>query len=111
MTSAAVAWLRQHGADYGLATERVASVGASAGGYLAAMLGRMAPAAVANAQREAADLQQVIDAEQAAKRQPSFQLEPWDWAFYSEKVRQERFNFAGGEDLRHEEERLWERFC
>ena len=35
---AAVAWLRQHGGEYGLATERIGSVGASAGGYLAAML-------------------------------------------------------------------------
>ncbi|MDO5505981.1 MAG: M3 family metallopeptidase [Pseudoxanthomonas suwonensis] len=60
---------------------------------VAAMLGRMAPAAVANARREAADLQKVIDAEQAAKGEPTFQLEPWDWAYYAEKVRQERFNF------------------
>ncbi|CAG7611941.1 alpha/beta hydrolase family protein [Leucobacter soli] len=35
---AAAAWLRAHGAEYGVATERIGSVGASAGGYLAAML-------------------------------------------------------------------------
>ncbi len=57
------------------------------------MLGKLAPAAVANAKREAADLQAVIDREQAAKGQPSFQLEPWDWSFYSEKVRAEKYNF------------------
>ena len=58
-----------------------------------AMLGKLAPAAVANAKREAADLQKMIDQEQAAKGQASFQLEPWDWAYYSEKVRQSRYNF------------------
>ncbi|KAF1691225.1 M3 family metallopeptidase [Pseudoxanthomonas koreensis] len=58
-----------------------------------AMLGQLAPAAVANAKREAADLQAMIDKEQAAKGEPSFKLEPWDWAYYAEKVRQERYNF------------------
>ncbi|RNF85281.1 M3 family metallopeptidase [Montanilutibacter psychrotolerans] len=58
-----------------------------------AMLGQLAPAAVANARREGADLQAMIDKEQAAKGEPTFQLQPWDWAFYSEKVRQEKFNF------------------
>ncbi len=58
-----------------------------------AMLGKLAPAAVANARREAADLQAMIDQEQAAKGEASFQLEPWDWAYYSEKVRQAKYNF------------------
>ncbi|AWV07450.1 dipeptidyl carboxypeptidase II [Lysobacter maris] len=58
-----------------------------------AMLGQLAPAAVANARLEAADLQAMIDKEQAAKGEPSFKLEPWDWAFYTEKVRAEKYNF------------------
>ena len=58
-----------------------------------AMLRQLAPAAVANAKREAADLQAMIDAEQKAAGKPTFQLEPWDWAFYSEKVRQAKYNF------------------
>lgn len=58
-----------------------------------AMLGKLAPPAVANARREATELQAMIDKEQAAKGQPSFQLEPWDWSFYSEKVRKEKFAF------------------
>jgi peptidyl-dipeptidase Dcp len=58
-----------------------------------AMLGRLAPAAVANAKREAADLQAMIDQEQAARGEPTFKLEPWDWAYYSEKVRQAKFAF------------------
>ena len=57
------------------------------------MLGRLAPAAVANAKREAGDLQAMIDKEQAAKSEPTFKLEPWDWAYYSEKVRQAKFAF------------------
>ncbi|HEY1485883.1 MAG TPA: M3 family metallopeptidase, partial [Micromonosporaceae bacterium] len=50
------------------------------------MLGKLAPAAVANAAQEAADLQAVIDASGAGH-----QVEPWDWAFYSEQVRRERY--------------------
>jgi peptidyl-dipeptidase Dcp len=57
------------------------------------MLGRLAPAAVRNAKREAADLQAMIDKEQAAAGKPTFQLAPWDWAYYSEKVRQEKYAF------------------
>ena len=58
-----------------------------------AMLGKLAPAAVANAKREAADLQAMIDQEQKAKGQPTFALEPWDWAFYTEKVRAAKYDF------------------
>jgi peptidyl-dipeptidase Dcp len=58
-----------------------------------AMLGKLAPPAVANARHEAAELQAVIDSEQKAKGQPTFKLEPWDWAFYSEKVRQAKYAF------------------
>jgi peptidyl-dipeptidase Dcp len=57
------------------------------------MLRALAPKAVANARREGADLQAMIDADQKAKGQPSFQLAPWDWSYYSEKVRQDRYNF------------------
>jgi len=58
-----------------------------------AMLGKLAPPAVANARSEAADLQAMIDAEQKAAGKPSFALQPWDWAFYSEKVRQAKYSF------------------
>ncbi|TKR33460.1 M3 family metallopeptidase [Luteimonas gilva] len=57
------------------------------------MLGQLAPAAVANAKKEAADLQAMIDKEQAAKGEPAFQLQPWDWSFYTEKVRKEKYDF------------------
>jgi len=52
------------------------------------MLAQVAPLAVANAKREVADMQKVIDAENG-----SFQLEAWDWAFYAEKVRQARYAY------------------
>jgi peptidyl-dipeptidase Dcp len=57
------------------------------------MLAKLAPPAVANARREAAELQAMIDKEQAAKGEPSFKLEPWDWSYYSEKVRAAKFAF------------------
>jgi peptidyl-dipeptidase Dcp len=62
-----------------------------------AMLGKLAPAAVANAKKEGAELQAMIDKEQKAKGQPTFQLQPWDWQFYSEKVRQAKYNFDEAE--------------
>lgn len=62
-----------------------------------AMLGKLAPPAVANARREAADLQAMIDQEQKAKGQPTFKLEPWDWSFYSEKVRKAKYAFDENE--------------
>lgn len=52
------------------------------------MLGRLAPAAVANARREAAALQQAIDAGHGG-----FQLGAADWAYYAEKVRRQRYAF------------------
>ena len=52
------------------------------------LLARVAPPAVANARREAADMQNVIDQEKGG-----FQLASWDWAFYAEKVRQNRYAF------------------
>ncbi|AGG87623.1 M3 family metallopeptidase [Rhodanobacter denitrificans] len=58
-----------------------------------AMLTRLAPPAVANAKREGAALQAMIDKEQAAKGEPTFALEPWDWAYYTEKLRAEKYDF------------------
>jgi len=57
-----------------------------------AMLRRIAPAAVRNARAEAAMLQAEIDAEQAAKGEPSFELAAWDWDFYADKVRLAKYS-------------------
>ena len=51
-------------------------------------LAELTPPAVANARREAAALQDMIDAEGG-----DFELEAWDWAYYTEKVRQAEYAF------------------
>ncbi len=51
------------------------------------MLRRIAPAAVRNAKAEAADIQAAIDAEGG-----NFEVQSWDWDFYTERVRLEKFN-------------------
>src|SRR5438046_919490 len=52
------------------------------------LLSDLAPSAVANARREAADMQKVIDQEKGG-----FQIASCDWDFYSEKVRKARYAF------------------
>lgn len=54
---------------------------------VADMLGRLAPAAARNARAEQAELQRLIDGSDAG-----FELAAWDWAFYTEKVRQATFD-------------------
>src|SRR5262249_21008166 len=54
------------------------------------MIAQVAPAALARAHAEAADMQKVIDGQAAATGTADFALQPWDWFFYSEKVRKER---------------------
>ncbi|PCH62000.1 MAG: dipeptidyl carboxypeptidase II [SAR86 cluster bacterium] len=51
-------------------------------------LAELTPPAVANTLREAADLQQMIDEEGG-----DFELAAWDWAYYSEKLRQARYQY------------------
>jgi peptidyl-dipeptidase Dcp len=51
-------------------------------------LASLIPPAIANAEREAAELQDMLQQEGA-----DFTLASWDWAFYTEKVRQEKFAF------------------
>ncbi|MEL4254277.1 M3 family metallopeptidase [Shewanella xiamenensis] len=50
------------------------------------MFGSMVPAVVANTEKEAADIQAMIN-----KTGGKFELAPWDWEFYAEKVRQEKY--------------------
>ncbi|NUR74568.1 MAG: M3 family metallopeptidase [Hamadaea sp.] len=56
------------------------------------MLAKLAPAAVANAEAELADLQAVVDAEGGG-----FAVEAWDWAYYTEKVRKQRYDIDEAE--------------
>jgi peptidyl-dipeptidase Dcp len=52
------------------------------------LLADLAVPAVANARREAADMQAIIDREKGG-----FALAAWDWSHYSEKVRKARYDF------------------
>jgi len=52
------------------------------------LLGDLAPPAVANAKREAADMQKIVD-----QQNGGFQVASWDWDFYSEQVRKTRYDF------------------
>src|SRR5213083_1254118 len=56
------------------------------------LLADLAPPAVANAKREAADVQKIVDEEKGG-----FQVASWDWDFYSEKVRKARYAFDESE--------------
>jgi len=51
------------------------------------LLTDMVPAAMAKARAEAAKMQALID----RKEKPRFKLAPWDWQFYSEKVRKAEY--------------------
>jgi peptidyl-dipeptidase Dcp len=53
---------------------------------------KLAPAAVARAKTEAVDIQKQIDKDQAALKQPTFKLEPWDWEHYAEEVRKAKYD-------------------
>ncbi|MFT7461156.1 MAG: peptidyl-dipeptidase Dcp, partial [Planctomycetota bacterium] len=70
-------------ADYVLEDQTAQTVDA-----VNARLAQLAPRAAANAKREAADLQAMIEAEGG-----NFELASWDWDYYAEKVRQERYSF------------------
>lgn len=57
-----------------------------------ALLAKLAPPAVANARREAADMQTIIDQEKGG-----FALTAADWDLYAEKVRKARYDFDGAQ--------------
>ncbi|MCG6963729.1 MAG: peptidyl-dipeptidase Dcp [Acidobacteria bacterium] len=56
-------------------------------GAVDAFLGKLVPPATKKARREAADIQAAIN-----KAGGTFELEPYDWNFYAEKVRKARFD-------------------
>ncbi len=79
-------------AAYGLADQ-----GAGTPAAVNQMLARLVPPAIANARKEAADNQKLIDQQAGAGHGKPFTLEPWDWAFYAEQVRKARFGFDQAE--------------
>jgi peptidyl-dipeptidase Dcp len=56
------------------------------------ILAELTRPAVANAKKEGAEIQQVID-----KEKGGFELASYDWSMYSDKVKAERFNFDANE--------------
>lgn len=79
-------------AAYALADETAATPAA-----VNQMLSRLVPPAIANAEKEAAENQRLIDQQATAANGKSFSLRPWDWAFYAEQVRKARFGFDESE--------------
>lgn len=79
-------------ATYALADETAATPAA-----VNQMLSRLVPPAIANAEKEAAENQRLIDQQATAANGKSFSLQPWDWAFYAEQVRKARFGFDESE--------------
>jgi peptidyl-dipeptidase Dcp len=56
---------------------------------------RLAPAVAAKQHQEYADIQAMIDAQAKAAGRPSFKAQPWDWQYYSEQIRKERYDLDG----------------
>lgn len=53
---------------------------------------QLVPSATAKAKGEAADIQTLID-----RQNGGFKLQPWDWNFYAEQVRKEKYNLDESE--------------
>ena len=75
-------------ATYQLEDESAATPAAVKG-----ILTHIAPAALAAAKRDAAEMQKIIDAEAARDHSKPFKLQPWDWAYYAEALRKARYDF------------------
>ncbi|MFG2040962.1 M3 family metallopeptidase [Dactylosporangium sp. NPDC048998] len=73
----------EHHAAYNISDNTARSVPA-----VEEMLAKLVPAATANASAEAEDLQAAID---EAHGDAAFPLRPWDWAYYTERIRRERY--------------------
>ncbi|AMN45857.1 dipeptidyl carboxypeptidase II [Steroidobacter denitrificans] len=79
-------------AAYVLEDETAGTTGAVDG-----MLKQLAPPAMANAKKEAAVIQQLIDRQAAENGTESFRLEAWDWDFHAEQVRKAQFAYDEAE--------------
>ena len=58
-----------------------------------ALLQQIGEAALRAARRDAAELQQLIDAQAQAGQGTRFVLQPWDWQYYAEQLRRQRYDF------------------
>ena len=57
------------------------------------ILTHLAPAALASARHDAAQMQRIIDAEAVRNRSQPFKLQSWDWPYYAEELRKARYDF------------------
>jgi peptidyl-dipeptidase Dcp len=57
------------------------------------LLRQTAAPALSAARADAADIQQLMDAQAGANHTPRLRLEPWDWQFYSDQLRRQRYDF------------------
>lgn len=65
-------------------------------------LGQIMDAAMARAKVEVADMQKLMDKDAAAGVVPAgSRIEPWDYMYYSERVRRERFAFDENEAMQY----------
>lgn len=55
-------------------------------------ISQIVPALAAEQKREVSDLQSLIE-RSTPKGSTSFQLKPWDWSYYADQLRKEKFNF------------------
>lgn len=62
-----------------------------------ALMMKVWPAAVARVKEEVADMQAVADAEAKAGKGPKLTIEPWDYRYYSEKVRKAKYDLDESE--------------
>ncbi|MFO0613903.1 MAG: M3 family metallopeptidase [Polyangiaceae bacterium] len=79
-------------AAYAIAEETAETPEAAQG-----ILKKLIPAALAKAKSEATEIQAMIDKTTKAAKEKSFELEPWDWDFYSQKVQREKYSFDEAE--------------
>jgi peptidyl-dipeptidase Dcp len=57
-----------------------------------ALMNQIMPAALNKAKQEVVDMQAIIDREKGG-----FKLQPWDWAYYAEKLRKEKYDMDEAE--------------
>ncbi|HMO74954.1 MAG TPA: M3 family metallopeptidase [Sphingopyxis sp.] len=62
-----------------------------------ALMMKVWPAAVARVKEEVADMQAIADREARAGKTKTFKIEPWDYRFYAEKVRKEKYDLDESE--------------
>jgi peptidyl-dipeptidase Dcp len=62
-----------------------------------ALMMKVWPAAVARVKEEVADMQAIADADAKAGKGPKITIEPWDYRFYSEKVRKAKYDLDESE--------------